>query len=315
MAYISVIIANYNHAQHLKSLYDSIKSSGLDDYEIIVVDDKSTDSSVSILEKLDLKLIKLEENRGPAFARNRGVEVASGEIILFCDSDIEVGKNVLKGVKERFEKGECDTLVGNLAFPPIGYTAAGFFYLYEEWENISTGGLKSGPTRYWSTTLGFIRKDLFEQMSGFDIKYKGADIEDLVFAFSLPQETKSFFDADMLFRHYYPSLWLIVKKLFLRSYQFAQIDEDLSHQPLFENNHRKMGYLLSLPLFLAIINWKLFFPIALLKIFHHRILFRKMFQEKGVSFCLYSLWAMYCSSFAALAGYGLGLLKSKTSSS
>lgn len=89
---LSIVIANYNNANYLPKCLASIESYKLNNAEIVVVDDASTDSSLAVLENLKtqyplLKVIVLPENHGPLYARLRGVEAATGDSICFIDPD------------------------------------------------------------------------------------------------------------------------------------------------------------------------------------------------------------------------------------
>lgn len=85
---ISVIMPCYNAESHLKTSINNVLSQTYPNVELIVIDDGSTDSSVSILEEFgsDITII-LQENAGPGPARNRGIEKSSGEFIAFLDAD------------------------------------------------------------------------------------------------------------------------------------------------------------------------------------------------------------------------------------
>lgn len=87
----SVIIPVYNSEAFLNKCIDSIVDQGYDDYELILVDDGSSDSSRKICENYantreNVHLI-CQENSGPSAARNRGISSAKGEYITFVDSD------------------------------------------------------------------------------------------------------------------------------------------------------------------------------------------------------------------------------------
>lgn len=90
---ISIVIPVYNQADKLKKCLDSIIGQTYDNYEIIVVNDGSTDNFEKIIkpykDKLGLKLeIINQENQGAAAARNRGARRGRGEFIIFCDADV-----------------------------------------------------------------------------------------------------------------------------------------------------------------------------------------------------------------------------------
>lgn len=86
---VSVIIPVYNQAQFIGQTIDSVLAQTFTDYEIIVVDDASTDNTAQVLAgyKDHIRLISLETNTGPAVTRNIALGMAQGEFIAFLDSD------------------------------------------------------------------------------------------------------------------------------------------------------------------------------------------------------------------------------------
>lgn len=87
---LSIIIPTYNRAQYLREAIDSVLSQTYRDFEIIVVDDGSTDNTKEVAKKwelLDKVKYFYQENKGPAAARNRGIKEAMGDYIAFLDAD------------------------------------------------------------------------------------------------------------------------------------------------------------------------------------------------------------------------------------
>jgi teichuronic acid biosynthesis glycosyltransferase TuaG len=89
---VSIITPNYNSEKFITECIDSVRNQTYKKWELIIIDDCSTDNSVSIIKKLQatdarIKLIKLNKNSGPAVARNKGIEEAKGTYIAFLDSD------------------------------------------------------------------------------------------------------------------------------------------------------------------------------------------------------------------------------------
>ena len=89
---VSIIMPNYNSASFIKESIESVLAQTYEKWELIFVDDCSTDDSVKIIESLiaddkRIKLIKLAENSGPAVARNHAIKEAKGRYIAFLDSD------------------------------------------------------------------------------------------------------------------------------------------------------------------------------------------------------------------------------------
>jgi glycosyltransferase involved in cell wall biosynthesis len=88
---ISIIIPIYNQADKIGKCLDSILNQTYKDYEVIVVNDGSTDDAEEIIDKhqktLRVTRYALRENKGAPAARNRGYREARGEYLLFCDAD------------------------------------------------------------------------------------------------------------------------------------------------------------------------------------------------------------------------------------
>ena len=89
---VSIIVPMYNVEKYIENCLLSIRFQSIENIEIIVVDDKSTDGSFEIVERLAhdddrIKLISLKENSGPGVARNTGIKYASGKYCMFMDAD------------------------------------------------------------------------------------------------------------------------------------------------------------------------------------------------------------------------------------
>ena len=99
---ISVVIPLYNKEESIAQSLGSVLSQSYADFEVVLVDDGSTDGSVSVVESIHDPRIRLirQENGGPSKARNTGVKNARGEWILFLDADDEL----LPGALEYFAK-------------------------------------------------------------------------------------------------------------------------------------------------------------------------------------------------------------------
>ena len=101
---VSVIIPVYNSEKYVKEAIDSVLKQTYQNFEIIVVDDCSTDNSCQIIKKIDdqrIRLIKLDKNSGVAVARNIAIENAKGQYIAFLDSDdIWLEDKLLQQIKQ-----------------------------------------------------------------------------------------------------------------------------------------------------------------------------------------------------------------------
>ena len=85
---VSVIIPTYNRGWIIKEAIDSVMAQDYRDFELIIVDDGSTDNTPDILHSYRDKILVFgQENQGVSAARNRGLAAASGDLIAFLDSD------------------------------------------------------------------------------------------------------------------------------------------------------------------------------------------------------------------------------------
>ena len=88
---VSVIIATYNTAEYIEECLDSVAEQTLKQIEIIIIDDGSTDNTQELLEKYIMKheniLVVSQNNTGAGLARNKGIELAKGEYMVFMDPD------------------------------------------------------------------------------------------------------------------------------------------------------------------------------------------------------------------------------------
>lgn len=113
---ISVIIPIFNSEKYLENCLDSVIKQRYQELEIICINDASTDNSIKILQNYQKKdqrihIINLDKNKGLSYARNIGLDYASGEYILFVDSDDELEQNSINnlynGIKDQHNIAAC----------------------------------------------------------------------------------------------------------------------------------------------------------------------------------------------------------------
>lgn len=103
--YISIIIPNYNRKKDILEALQSIYKQKFQAFEVIVVDDNSSDKSAEAIRQNfpDVKVIALDKNGGPAIARNIGIKATRGNIIVGIDSDVILPDNqVLTRIASKF---------------------------------------------------------------------------------------------------------------------------------------------------------------------------------------------------------------------
>lgn len=167
MPAVSVIITNYNGRKYLKDCFDSLRNGSFTDFEIIVVDNGSSDRSVEFLKENypQVKILELGSNLGLAIASNRGKELAEGKYLFFYNNDTIADKEMLA---ELVKVMESNLKIGICGCRTLTYDGS---------EEINRGvhldilGYPYGEGRFFYVDAAiFIRRDVFEKIGGFDPK-------------------------------------------------------------------------------------------------------------------------------------------------
>ena len=100
----SIIIPSYNYAQYLPRAVNSVTGQSGDDFEVIIIDDGSTDNTKKVADELLISCNKInyfyQENKGLAASRNAGVKESNGDYFIFLDADDELLPDALKYYRE-----------------------------------------------------------------------------------------------------------------------------------------------------------------------------------------------------------------------
>ncbi len=172
---VSVIIPVYNGEKYIKQCLDSLSMQTLpaEQYETIIVDNGSSDTSVQIAESYDVKLLK-ESKRGSYAARNKGIKNSLGDIIAFTDVDCIAAKDWLEqAVKYYDDNNDVEIIAGRVEFFSDQMLSVwGSFdkntFLNQEYA-IKTGSAK--------TANMFVKKMLFNKVGLFDDSlFSGGDV-------------------------------------------------------------------------------------------------------------------------------------------
>ncbi len=138
---VSVIIPAHNAEKTLRQAIESVYHQGTDNFEIIIIDDGSTDHTAAICSELSancgkIRVVHREKAGGVSHARNLGIEMARGQYIAFLDSDDRLADNFLGYAIEEVEKNNLDVWIGTIIRLVDGVEKG----RSEVWENFSGYG-------------------------------------------------------------------------------------------------------------------------------------------------------------------------------
>lgn len=172
---VSVIIPVKNGAATLDACLRSIKRSYYKNYEVIVVDDHSSDGTAEVARSFQCAVLEVENGKGANNARNVGAARAKGDILVFIDSDIVVRRETLLGIVESLEDGTLDAVVGI-------YSARHRHERYvSQYKNlwIRYSYIKSTPAIDWLFgSISGIRREAFGKLGGFNVELLARDGHD-----------------------------------------------------------------------------------------------------------------------------------------
>ncbi|TBV12267.1 glycosyltransferase family 2 protein [Stutzerimonas kirkiae] len=136
MSKVSIIIPCHNYEKHIKDTISSIQQQSFEDWEIIIIDDGSTDNTrytVEALSNSDARVKYIhQENSGVSIARNRGIHAATGKYIQFIDADDLLGTNKLKFCVEFMENNpDTDACFGDGFYFADDDPERGLFYDFQ----------------------------------------------------------------------------------------------------------------------------------------------------------------------------------------
>lgn len=184
MPLISVVIPNFNGEKFLVRCLNSVLAEKRKAYEVVIVDDGSTDSSVKLVKELTSSRVKLIENKkniGAAEARNIGVKNSQGKYLLFLDNDTKIKKGwfdeVVRFFKENKKAGLAQAKIlkmGTNKFDCAGNYLGPFGFLIEPARGAADQGQFDQEDKIFAAKSAAMlaRRKVFEKLGGFDADYK-----------------------------------------------------------------------------------------------------------------------------------------------
>lgn len=305
----SIIIPVYNRPQEVDELLDSLTHQSFKDFEVVVVEDGSTENCEQICQKYADKLTLsyyYKANSGPGPSRNYGAERSQGEYLVILDSDVIVPDNYLDIIQQELDREPCDAFGGpdraHPSFTPIqkaiNYSMTSFF---------TTGGIRGGKQKLdkfypRSFNLG-IKKSVYEALGGFAPMRYGEDID---------LSTRIF--ANGYSCRLFPEAYVYHKRRVKFSSFFRQVKHSGEARVVLKKKYPdtfKLVHLLPaafvvghlLLLLLGIFHhWLWFLPILLYCVM---VFIDSLIKNRDLKVALLSVPAAYCQLF----GYGTGFLE------
>ena len=210
---MSVVVPTCNRRDLLRQCLTAVAAQDYPDYEVIVVDDGSTDGTGEMVqcEFPQVRYVRQEPNQGPAAARNRGIEVATGEIVAFTDDDCVPPANWLRQLEEGFECHPEAGAIGGIQESPPSMYQRNIWARYERFLTRQVYRVGEEPVVGWPAPIGSnnlaVRRRLLASIGGFDERFAGAAGEDTDLLHRLAAQNYAAVSLPVQVTHYQTYTW------------------------------------------------------------------------------------------------------------
>ena len=313
MTFFSIIIPVYNGSRHLPICLRSVQASSFTNWELIVVDDGSTDDSATIAEEMGAMVVQLNGRHGPAAARNRGAEIANGRYLFFTDSDCQLHVDTLQKAADILTANpRLDALIGSYDNAPA---ASNFLSQYKNLHHHYIHQTSQSTAQTFWTGCGAINRDSFCQLGGFNAqRYPRPSIEDIELGYRLIQQGGQIrLATNVQLKHLKTWHWhsLLRSDIFDRAIPWAQLlreQKNIAADLNLQWSHRFSAMLvvlllISLLLFPFVGRLRPFPPLTIsLLLILNWPLYQFFWQQRGFLFALLAIlwhWFYYFYSFLA----------------
>lgn len=193
---VSIIVPVYNKAIYTFNCLKSVlENSGDVPYEVIVVDDASTDETPEMLSQMEnVRVLRNQENQGFLKTCNYGLSAVSGQYVVFLNNDTQVRPGWLSALVETIERDERIGIVGAKLIYPTGKLQEAGGIVWNDGSSYAYGR-DANPRRpefnfirdvdYCSGACLLVRRDLLERVRGFDARFQPAYYEDTDLCFGI----------------------------------------------------------------------------------------------------------------------------------
>lgn len=295
---ISVITPVYNGGYPFVCCLLAMSQTQFKDWELIVVDDGSTDESAAIARKFGAKVYQTSGREGPGSARNLGATKATGEYLCFIDADCEVVQDAIASLAQTLQsRSEIDVLFGSYDDAPKAtnlvaqYKNLMHHYVHQQ-------GNEDAST-FWAG-FGVVRRSVFLEIKGFDVeRYPRPSIEDIDLGYRLKQAGyKIYLAKDLQVKHHkaWKIFGLVKTDIFDRGIPWTKLllsnKENRINDLNLDTNSRLSvvaTYSLILCLIAAIFNGVALIPSLLLSVlllYWNWDVYQFFYQKRGLIFAL-----------------------------
>jgi glycosyltransferase involved in cell wall biosynthesis len=305
----SAIIPLYNRPDEIEELLESLTLQTYINFEVVIIEDGSTNDAKSVVEKYKTKLkiqYHFKENGGQGFARNVGFEMAKGEYFVIFDSDAIIPPHYFQAVENYLNTSYVDAFGGpdaaHESFSPIQKAIS-----YSMTSLFTTGGIRGrekhvGQFHPRSFNMGLSR-EVYDKVGGFVITRMGEDIE-----FSIRIINNGFATALIPEAFIYHKRRTSLSQFYKQLHFFGRARINIWR---FYSSELKSVHLLPAFFVVALWTWLLsfvvfkplfFLGLAVLTLYYVAIFIDSSIQNKSMGIGLLSI----PTSFIQLYAYGIG---------
>ena len=179
--FFSVVIPLFNKEKFIKATLQSVINQSYKNFEILIINDGSTDKSLNLTNEFDDKRVKIinQKNRGLSASRNKGVELAKAKYIAFLDADDLWNKDYLSIKYQLINKNSEYAFFGSPSKPFFNKNSP---QLKSNSFNLEKAKVISNYFKYRTNLFGYssivIKKSIFKEIGGFDTSYNYGEEED-----------------------------------------------------------------------------------------------------------------------------------------
>jgi glycosyltransferase involved in cell wall biosynthesis len=309
--FVSIIIPVYNAEKTVGDCLKSVFTSEYKNFEVVLVDDNSTDDSLSIATPYHCKVVRMKENVGPAGARNRGAEASRGEILFFLDSDIIIERNTIEQTVRSFQ-GRLNISALFCSYQK-NTVSSNFYSEYKNFVHHYTHQNSLEDAATFCGGFGAIKREPFFKFGGFDENYRS--LEDMEFGYRLHEAgCEIYLNKQIQVTHCknYTFVTLIKSDVLNRAIPWTNL---MLHRKIFRSDlNVKINNVLSVPVaFLVLFNLPLIYFLpksafvflllcGLFLLLNERF-FRFVLKERGTKFTIKTIlmnWFSYLYSGVGL---------------